>query len=75
MVGLASVFDVAKPNDRIFITSYGSGAGSDAFDLTVTDEIKKFKREKAPLISQMLKDKEYVDYATYAKFRDLLVLE
>lgn len=75
MVGLASVLDVAKPNDRIFLTSYGSGAGSDAFDITVTEEIKKLKIEKAPLISQMLKDKEYVDYATYAKFRDLLVLE
>jgi len=75
MVGLASVLDAAKPNDRIFIASYGSGAGSDAFDITVKDEIKKLKREKAPLISQMLKDKEYVDYATYAKFRDLLVLE
>jgi len=75
MVGLASVLDVAKPNDRIFLTSYGSGAGSDAFDITVTDEIKKLKREKAPLISQMIKDKEYVDYATYAKYRDLLILE
>jgi hydroxymethylglutaryl-CoA synthase len=75
MVGLASVLDVAKPGDRIFLTSYGSGAGSDAFDITVTDEIKKLKRENAPLISQMLKNKEYVDYATYAKYRDLLVLE
>ena len=75
MVGLASVLDVAKPGDRIFLTSYGSGAGSDAFDITVTDDIKKLKREKSPLISQMLKNKEYVDYATYAKYRDLLVLE
>ena len=75
MVGLASVLDVANPNDRIFLTSYGSGAGSDAFDITVTDDIKKLKREKSPLISQMLKNKEYVDYATYAKYRDLLVME
>lgn len=75
MIGLASVLDVAKPGNRIFLTSYGSGAGSDAFDITVTDEIKKLKRENAPLISQMLKNKEYIDYATYAKYRDLLVLE
>ncbi|MCJ7571657.1 MAG: hydroxymethylglutaryl-CoA synthase, partial [Candidatus Thermoplasmatota archaeon] len=75
MVGLASVLDIAKSGDRIFLTSYGSGAGSDAFDITVTDDIKKLKREKSPLISQMLKNKEYVDYATYAKYRDLLVME
>lgn len=75
MVGLASVLDIAKPGDRVFLTSYGSGAGSDAFDITVTDEIKKFKKENAPLISQMLKNKEYVDYSTYAKYRDLLILE
>ncbi len=75
MVGLASVLDVAKPGERIFLTSYGSGAGSDAFDITVTDEINKLKRKNAQLISQMLTNKEYVDYATYAKYRDLLVLE
>jgi len=75
MIGLASVLDVAKPGDRIFLTSYGSGAGSDAFDMTVTSEIKKLKRKNAPLISEMIEDKEYVDYATYAKYRDLLVLE
>jgi len=75
MIGLASVLDVAKPGDRIFLTSYGSGAGSDAFDMTVTDEIKKLPRKKAPLISEMIDNKEYVDYSTYAKYRDLLVLE
>lgn len=75
MIGLASVLDEAKPGDRIFLTSYGSGAGSDAFDITVTNEIKNIDRKKAPLISEMIKNKEYVDYATYAKYRDLLLLE
>lgn len=75
MIGLASVLDIAKPGDRIFLTSYGSGAGSDAFDFTVTDQIKKLERNKALLMSQMIENKEYIDYATYAKFRDLLQLE
>lgn len=75
MIGLASVLDVAKPGDRVFLTSYGSGAGSDAFDMTITNEIKKLSRQNAPLISQMIENKEYVDYATYAKYRDLLILE
>ena len=75
MIGLASVLDVAKPGDRVFMTSYGSGAGSDAFDITITNKIKSFPRNNAPLISQLLENKEYVDYATYAKYRDLLILE
>lgn len=72
MIGLASVLDVAKKGDRIFLCSYGSGAGSDAFDFTITDNISKMPRNKAPLISQFLENKQYIDYANYAKYRDLL---
>jgi hydroxymethylglutaryl-CoA synthase len=75
MIGLASVLDVAKPGDRVFLTSYGSGAGSDAFDITVTDAIEEFPRKNAPLVSELLENKVYVDYSTYAKYRDLLTLE
>jgi len=75
MVGLASVLDVAKPGDRVFLTSYGSGAGSDGFDITITDKIKKLAREKAPTIAEMIENKEYVDYGKYAKITDLLFWE
>jgi len=75
MIGLASVLDVAKPGERVFLTSYGSGAGSDAFDITITDYIDQIDRKKAPLLSQLIENKEYVDYSTYAKYRDLLYLE
>ena len=75
MVGLSSVLDVANPNDRIFLTSYGSGAGSDSFDITVTENIKKLKRKKAPYVSEMVENKEYIDYGTYAKLTDLLFWE
>jgi len=75
MVGLASVLDMAKPGDRIFLTSYGSGAGSDSFDITVTDEIKNIRRENAPSVKQMVEEKEYIDYGTYAKITDLLYWE
>jgi len=75
MLGLASVLDVAKPGNRIFLTSYGSGAGSDSFDITVTDQISEFSRKKAPLVSQFVENKEYIDYSTYAKYRDLLYWE
>ena len=72
MIGLASILDVAKPGERVFVTSYGSGAGSDAFDITVTKFINDLPRNKAPLVSELIDNKEYIDYATYAKFRDLL---
>jgi len=75
MLGLASVLDIAKPGDRIMLTSYGSGAGSDSFDITATEQIDKMQRNKAPLVSQLIENKEYIDYATYAKFRDLLYWE
>jgi len=75
MLGLASVLDIAKPNDRIFLTSYGSGAGSDAFDITVTKQIEAMPRNNAPLVSQLIEKKEYIDYAAYAKYRDLLYEE
>lgn len=75
MIGLASVLDVAKPGDRIFLTSYGSGAGSDSFDITVTDYIEKITRDKAPSVFQLVENKEYIDYSTYTKFRDLLYWE
>ena len=66
MLGLAAVLDVAKPGQRILMVSYGSGAGSDAFDITVTDKIEGYERQG---IRKMLENKEYVDYATYMKFR------
>ena len=64
MVGLAAVLDVAKPGQRILMVSYGSGAGSDAFEITATKNILK-KRAVVPL-RKAIEDKEYVDYAQYA---------
>ncbi len=75
MLGLASVLDVAKPGDRIFVASYGSGAGSDAFDITINNNINHLKKSKASLVSQLIDEKEYIDYATYTKYRDLLYWE
>lgn len=69
-LGLAAVLDIAKPGDRIFITSYGSGAGSDAFDITVTDAIlDKIDRSAALSVETMLEKKKYLDYAVYARHK------
>ncbi len=68
MIGLASVLDVAKPGERILMTSFGSGAGSDAFSIKVTEEIEKKRCRVFPL-SEQIKDKEYLDYSFYVKHR------
>ncbi|MEA2097594.1 MAG: hydroxymethylglutaryl-CoA synthase [Patescibacteria group bacterium] len=66
MIGLAAILDVASADDRIFMTSFGSGAGSDAFSLQVTDRLNGI-RNGAPSVSELLADKEYISYSTYAR--------
>jgi hydroxymethylglutaryl-CoA synthase len=73
-LGLSAILDVAEPGDRIFVTSYGSGAGSDAFDITVTDEMAKYDRKAAPGMDELTKNVKYLDYATYAKFKGKIVM-
>jgi len=75
-VGLSATLDIAKPGDRIFVTSYGSGAGSDAFDITVTDAIEtEIDRSAAPSVEELLADKQYLDYALYAKHKGKIVMQ
>jgi hydroxymethylglutaryl-CoA synthase len=77
MVGLASTFDVAKPGDRIFVTSFGSGAGSDAFDIAVTDAIDSdvFDISAAPTVEELLANPVYLNYAQYAKHKGKIVMQ
>tara|TARA_Y100000310_G_scaffold236888_1_gene240163 strand:+ start:1607 stop:2659 length:1053 start_codon:yes stop_codon:yes gene_type:complete len=67
MLGLVSILDAAKPGDKILAVSYGSGAGSDAFVLTATNNIAK-KKVSVKLLD-MIQEKEYISYAQYAKYR------
>ncbi|MBI5473984.1 MAG: hydroxymethylglutaryl-CoA synthase [Ignavibacteriae bacterium] len=67
--GLAGILDVAKPNDLIFMVSFGSGAGSDGFVYRVTDEITNVQ-DRAPKLREMLDtNKIHLNYGEYAKFR------
>jgi hydroxymethylglutaryl-CoA synthase len=76
-IGLAATLDVAKPGDRIFMASFGSGAGSDAFDIEVTDMIgsDEFRREAAPSVEQLLANPLYIDYARYARHKGKIVMQ
>jgi hydroxymethylglutaryl-CoA synthase len=71
MLGLTAILDEAKPGDRIFMCSYGSGAGSDAFDLLVTDLIET-RRHLALSTRSYINRRVVIDYATYARYRGKL---
>jgi len=70
-VGLAAVLDLAKPDERILIVSYGSGAGSDAYSFITTSQIRdKRQRQKMPVRYQAENPfLEYVDYTTYRRLK------
>ncbi len=73
MMGLAATLDIAKPGDRILMTAFGSGAGSDAFSISVTDRIEDI-RNGAPSVEQLLANPIYIDYAKYAKHKGKIKL-
>jgi hydroxymethylglutaryl-CoA synthase len=73
LIGLCAVLDVAQPGDTIFVASYGSGAGSDAYALRVGAAIKE-RRTRAPLTADYLAREIFVDYALYARWRGKLVM-
>jgi hydroxymethylglutaryl-CoA synthase len=77
MIGLAATLDIAEHGDRIFVTSFGSGAGADSFDIEVTDaiEAEAFRRGDAPTVRQLLSNPIYVDYARYARHKGKIVMQ
>lgn len=70
MLGLAATLDVARPGQKIFMASYGSGAGSDAFVWEVTEKIienRTSKIENKNTVTDQIQNKQYVDYVGYLK--------
>jgi len=71
MIGLTAILDNAAPGERILMVSYGSGAGSDAFDIRVTERIKDRPRARVKTADYIERRSE-IDYGTYARFRGKL---
>lgn len=66
LMGLASVLDIAKPKEKIFFVSYGSGAGSDGFIFETTEELLKKQKKTTPVLNQ-IEDKIYISYPQYLR--------
>lgn len=71
LTGLGAVLDIAKPGQKIFFVSYGSGAGSDGFIFKTTKNIS-LKQGKAIKVEEQIADKKYVSYAQYLKQMHML---
>lgn len=67
-----TVLDIAKPHERILVASYGSGAGSDAYSLLVTDQILE-KRQNQKLTVRYQADNPFLEYVDYTDYRRLKV--
>ncbi len=74
IIGLTAILDIAEPGDRILMVSFGSGAGSDAFSMRVTDLISE-RRLRAPRTQDYIARRTEIDYATYARLRGKLTMK
>jgi hydroxymethylglutaryl-CoA synthase len=68
---LAAVLDKAKPDNRILVASYGSGAGSDAYSLITTSQILDKRPNQKMTVAYQAQNRflEYVDYTTYRRLK------
>jgi len=72
--GFSATLDVAQPGDLILLTSFGSGAGSDAFVFKVTERIEEVK-DRAIKVRELLEERPiYLNYGLYAKFRGKIIM-
>ena len=74
IIGLTAILDEARPGDRVFMVSYGSGAGSDAMVFRVTDKIKD-TRKLALKTQDYISRRTEIDYAEYVRMRGKLVMK
>ncbi len=67
MVGLSATLDIAKPNQKIFMCSYGSGAGADAFIFETTKEITNYRKQIKKTVVSQIQNKKMIDYSLVAR--------
>ncbi|MGC8645631.1 MAG: hydroxymethylglutaryl-CoA synthase [Thermoplasmata archaeon] len=75
IIGLSAILDKAKSGDRILAVAFGSGAGSDAFDITVNHRLNSFRRDRAPGVMEQVNRAIWIDYSTYVKYKGKIVMK
>ena len=74
LIGLSATLDIAQPGDNILMVSFGSGAGSDAMILKVTEKIEE-RRNRAPKTQDYIARRTEIDYGMYVRYRGKLLVE
>ena len=74
LIGLTAVLDEARPGDKVLVVSFGSGAGSDAFSLEITERIET-ARDRALKTREYIARRVQIDYATYVRYRGKLLMK
>jgi hydroxymethylglutaryl-CoA synthase len=74
LIGLTGILDEARAGDRVLMVSFGSGAGSDAFDIHVTDKLEA-RRDLARKTQDYIQRRTEIDYATYVRYRGKLQMK
>lgn len=74
IIGLTAILDEAEEGDRILMTSFGSGAGSDSMILRVTKNLEH-RKDKAKRTQFYVERRTEIDYATYVRMRGKLTLK
>ncbi|MEJ2484453.1 MAG: hydroxymethylglutaryl-CoA synthase [Anaerolineales bacterium] len=74
IIGLTAILDEAKSGDRILMVSYGSGAGSDAMVIEVTDLIEE-RKNLAISTQDYIQRRTEIDYAEYVRMRGKLTMK
>jgi hydroxymethylglutaryl-CoA synthase len=70
-IGLAAILEIAKPDERILVASYGSGAGSDGYSFITTQQITGIKERQKFTVQHQSENNflEFVDYDTYRRLK------
>lgn len=71
LLGLTNVLENALPNQRILLTSYGSGSGSDCFVIETTDILPEIQKIGKKLLNH-LSNKVYVNYTQYRQMVEMI---
>ena len=74
LIGLTAILDIAQPGDQVLMVSFGSGAGSDAFKIRITEALLD-QRERAPKTADYIARRTEIDYGTYVRYRGKLALK